>query len=73
MVAAQAAAYEKGKNSDLFKRFTDIGQKVGEIMTTVAKAGADGEFSEEERAESLTMWTEITNSIADMIEDNLNG
>jgi protein-disulfide isomerase-like protein with CxxC motif len=67
LVAAQEAMYQKGKNSGTFKQLTEVGQKVGNVLKTVADAGADGVFTDEERAASREMWEDITTRVANVI------
>jgi nitrogen regulatory protein PII-like uncharacterized protein len=59
--------YQKGKSSQTFKQLTEVGQKVGNVLKTVADAGADGIFTDEEREASREMWEDITTRVANVI------
>lgn len=63
--------YQKGKNSPTFKQLTEVGQKVGKVLKTVADAGADGVFTDEERAESRDMWEDIATRVAEVISGDI--
>lgn len=67
LVEIQATAYAKGKDSDKYKLIISVVDDVATIGKTVAEAGQDPEFTEEERTKSREMWQKIADGIADLL------
>lgn len=69
LVAVQGKAYEKGKKSKAYAKIMEISTDLGKVAKMIGTAGADGKFTDAEKADAKIVWAGILEKLASVLDE----